>query len=47
MSKKAIKLFLIGKLTLTGAGIIHEKHDPHIHNEHRTTRLRDNGAIIA
>lgn len=35
MTKKAIKMFLIGKLSLSGMGIIHEEHHPHTHSESR------------
>lgn len=48
MTRKMIKFFLIGKLALSGAGIIHDKHDPHIHREMRTARMtRNNGSAMA
>lgn len=40
MTRKMIKILLISKLTLVGAGVVHEKHHHHIHNKSYQARTR-------
>lgn len=47
MTKKIIKVFLIGKLSLAGMGVIHEDHQPHTHSESRVRWLHARNGVVS